>query len=268
MQFEFIILAFIFLFGLMAGSFLNVVIYRLEDKKRKTLGGRSFCPHCDTTLRWYDMFPVFSWLALGGKCRDCRGEISAQYPLVELSTGSLFTFIAYFFLFTGGFTTLDIINVLFWLVFSALLVVIFAFDVKHQIIPDEAIYPALVLAIIYVMKNAFLLGDISYLGSHLLAGLIAGGFFYLMVAVSKGKWMGGGDIKLAAFMGLALGGKGVIVALYVAFILGAVVGLFLMAAGKKKMGSKIAFGPFLIIGTFTALFFAEQLLKYYVSMIV
>jgi len=220
------------------------------------------------------MFPVFSWIALEGKCRDCKEKISAQYPLVELATGILFVSLACSYLslpvilsVAKDLSLLNIVSFFFWLAFAALLIVIFVFDAKHQIIPDEAIYPALTVGLVYVSTNSLFQGNLNYLGNHILAGLLAGGFFFFLVAVSRGKWMGGGDIKLAAFMGLILGGVGVLVALYISFILGALVGLFLMAVGKKKMGSKIAFGPFLIIGTFTAFFFTEYLVKLYLNML-
>ena len=159
-----------------------------------------------------------------------------------------------------------IFNLIFWLFFGACLIVIFAYDLKHQIIPDEIIYTALMLGFLYVAINFALLGDYKYLLDHVLSGLLAGGFFFLLAAVSKGKWMGGGDIKLVAFMGLVLGWQGVLIALYVAFILGAIVGVVALASKQKKLGSKIPFGPFLIIGTMTGLFYGSQIVSFYVNM--
>ncbi len=249
------------------GSFLNVLIYRLEDKKRKNLGGRSFCPHCEKQIDWHDNIPVVSWLLLQGKCRSCKKYISVQYPLVELSTGLVF---AVLIVIPSGAIAesrnpLELMNLLFWLFFASSLIAIFVYDLKHQIIPDEIIYTVLVFGLVYVGINTLLGGNLPYLTDHLLSGLIAGGFFYSLAAVSNGKWMGGGDIKLVAFMGLILGWQGVLIALYVAFILGAIVGVFALLSGEKKLGSKIPFGPFLVIGTFVGLTYGEKIISFYVK---
>ncbi len=265
------------LLGLITGSFLNVLIYRLENKKRKTLFGRSFCPSCGQQIAWYDNIPIISWLVLGGKCRKCGKQISSQYPLVELATGFLFAAIGLKFLFLGALhigidsgqarmTAPDILNLLFWLFFTAGLIVIFVYDFKHQIIPNEIIYTLLAAGLVFVGVDTLFFGGYQYLIDHLLSGLLAGGFFYALAAVSKGKWMGGGDIKLVAFMGLVLGWQGLLAALYFSFVLGAVFGLSALVAHKKALSSRIPFGPFLVAGTFVGLFFGEQMVSFYVRM--
>lgn len=263
----YLILFFLLLYGLLAGSFLNVVIYRLEGKKRKNLRGRSFCPSCEKQIKWHDNIPVVSWLLLHGKCRACKKTISAQYPLVELATGFTFVSLGIFFFQMGNFTTLNILNFLFWVFFASYLIAIFVYDLKHQIIPDEIIYTVLALGLLYVVLNTLIGGiDLGYLKDHLISGLVAGGFFYLFAAVSNGKWMGGGDIKMAAFMGLVLGWQGTLVALYFAFIVGAMVGAFALITKHKKLGSKIPFGPFLVLGTLVGLLFGEKIISFYVNM--
>ncbi len=281
----------LFIFGLIVGSFLNALIYRLEIGRG--LGGRSFCPNCKKEIKWYDLFPVISWLVLGGKCRYCKKKISIQYPIVELATGFLFAVTCLHFLSGAGLdsgqagsffihfstSTLTVIpaqvgiqsmsgifNLLFWLVFAAGLVAIFVYDLKHQIIPNEIIYTLLILGVLFVGVNTALLGHYQYLIDHLLSGLVAGGFFYILALVSEGRWMGGGDIKLVAFMGLVLGWPGIIVALYAGFILGAVFGAISLVSGQKKLGSKIPFGPFLVTGTFISLFFLDVILHFYAKM--
>ncbi len=264
----FIFLILFFVFGLIIGSFLNVLIYRLENKKRKTLWGRSFCPHCEKRIEWYDNIPVVSFLFLGGKCRHCKKKISIQYPLVELTTGFLFALL--FVIPNGAMAELGnpfaYINLIFWFFFASCLMVVFVYDLKHQIIPDQVIYTALITGFLYVSMQFALLGDFKYLADHLSSALIAGGFFYILAAISNGKWMGGGDIKLVSFMGLVLGWQGTVISLYVAFVLGAIMGVILLISKKKKFGSKIPFGPFLIIGNFIGLFFGEQLINFYVKM--
>lgn len=260
----------LFCLGLIIGSFLNVVIYRLEDKKRKSLNGRSFCPHCRKTLKWYDMFPVLSWFLLRGRCRHCKKEISVQYPLVELSSGLVFSLIGIFFLQSDVLTSLNLVNLVFWLFFASGLIVIFVYDLKRQIIPNEIIYTILVAGLVYVGVNTFLGGNLPYLFDHLLSGLFAGAFFYLIASLTllllKKEGMGGGDIKLVTFMGLILGWQNVLVSLYVAFILGAIVGSIGLLANKKKIGSKIPFGPFLVVGTFIGLLLGGYLIRFYINM--
>ncbi|PIZ87448.1 MAG: prepilin peptidase, partial [Candidatus Nealsonbacteria bacterium CG_4_10_14_0_2_um_filter_40_15] len=126
----------VFIFGLIAGSFLNCVIYRLEQGQ-SFLKGRSYCPLCKHTLSWQDLVPVLSFLFLRGKCRYCRQKISLQYPLVELATGILFVLI---FLFAFNF--------LYYLIMGCFLIIIFVYDLKHYIIPDSVIYPAILISVI------------------------------------------------------------------------------------------------------------------------
>lgn len=288
MYFYYLISLPLLLLGLITGSFLNVLIYKLENKKRQSLFGRSFCPHCEHQIKWYDNIPVVSWLVLRGKCRNCKKKISIQYPLVELATGLVFSTISLKFLpliaptlalfdsgqarmthtlfQNAGHVEVGILGLAFWLFFTACLIVIFVYDLKYEIIPDEIIYSALIGGLVFVFLNFVFLWDYKYLIDHMISALAAGGFFYALAAVSSGKWMGGGDIKLVAFMGLVLGWKNLIFSLYIAFILGALVGTILLIIKNKKMSSKIAFGPFLIIGLFAAILFGEKIVNFYVNM--
>lgn len=259
----------IFVFGLITGSFLNCVIYRLEEEK-SFLKGRSFCPHCKHTLSWQDLIPVLSLLILKGKCRYCRKPISWQYPLVELATGLIFVsiynlpavFTQQFSLLYQGLGGQAIFNFIYCLTISSFLIIIFVYDLKHYIIPDKVIYPAIVIAFIYNLLRLNLEPGRFSLGVFW-AALAAAGFFAAIVLISKGKWMGIGDIKLAALMGLILGSPGILVALLSAFFIGAVAGLGLIAAGKKKLSSEVPFGPFLVTGTFIALFWGERIIAWY-----
>lgn len=256
---EIFIFVTLFLLGLIIGSFLNVVIYRIKEKK--ALDGRSFCPSCKEQLRWYDLVPVLSWVLLRARCRNCGQPISAQYPLVELSTAFIFGLMGLNFI---SFELMALFNLFFWLFFAACLIIIFVYDVKHMIIPDEVIYPALIGSLLLAIINGYFSGWQTVIG-YLAAGLIAGGFFYLLAEVSDGKWMGGGDIKLAALMGFLLGWPGTLVAMYVGFITGAIFGLVLLGLKKKNYTSRIPFGPFLVAGTFISILFSEQILSFYVK---
>jgi len=229
----------IFLSGLTVGSFLNCIIYRLKTGQ-SFLRGRSFCPHCQHTLSWLDLIPVFSFFILKGRCRYCQKKISWQYPLVEIATGLLFLLI-------GNFQ-LPIFN----FIIAPLLIIIFVYDLKHYIIPDKIIYPAVIIAAIFNFTNW-----LSALGAAL--------FFLVIVLVSRGKWMGVGDVKLGFLMGLALGFPNILVALFLAFMMGAIIGIGLIIASKKTLKSEVPFGPFLVAATFIAWFYGQRIVNWYIN---
>jgi prepilin signal peptidase PulO-like enzyme (type II secretory pathway) len=245
---------FVFLFGLCIGSFLNCVIYRLEQKK--DLSGRSFCPHCRHTLSWKDLFPVLSYLSLGGKCRYCKKKISIQYPIVEIFTGLVFVLI---FSQLYNFNVGSLVNIIFLFYITSVLIIIFVYDLKHYLIPDKILFPAIILSFVYRIINITSFLDFFY------ASLIGSIFFLIMFLISKGKWMGFGDVKLAILMGLVLGIKGVLLALFLAFLFGAVIGTILIFFQKKGFKSEIPFAPFLVMGTFLAMIFSEQIISWYLN---
>jgi len=151
MIFNYLIYSFVFLLGLCIGSFLNCFIYRLEENK--TMAGRSFCPQCKHTLSWLDLFPVFSFIFLGGKCRYCHKKISIQYLLAELATGGIF--LAVFFAVgknTVFMSVFSFINILFLFYIASVLIIIFIYDLKHYIIPDKVLFPAIIICLIYDFK--------------------------------------------------------------------------------------------------------------------
>jgi len=251
----------IFLFGVCIGSFLNCVIYRLEQNKKIT--GRSFCPHCKHKLSWLDLFPVFSFLLLGGKCRYCKKKISVQYPLVEISTGVLFVVIFWSlglnWLIGMGIFGFAKLAFLFYIVSA--LIVILVYDLKHYEIPDKVLFPAIGITIVFqAITNS------SQILNYLLAIFIGAGFFFTIFLISKGKWMGFGDVKLAILMGLLLGYPNILSALFVAFFLGAIIGVILMLFKKKGLKSEIPFGPFLVLGTLLAHFFGNSLIQWYLNL--
>jgi len=263
---------FVFLFGLIIGSFLNCVIYRLEHKQ-SFLRGRSFCPHCKHTLSWQDLIPVFSFLFLKGKCRYCKKRISWQYPLVEIATALLFLLIFNFkFLILNQFSIFNFETItyfLYLLIIGSLLIIVFVFDLKHFIIPDKVIFPAIGLALVYNFYQLLTTHyPLSTVLNNLYAAIGASAFFLFIVLVSRGKWMGIGDIKLAFLMGVLLGFPYILVALFFSFLIGAIIGIGLILAKRKTMKSEVPFGPFLVIGTFTALFWGEIIINWYWSLFI
>ena len=257
----------IFITGLIIGSFLNCVIYRLETGGN-FLKGRSFCPNCKHILEWRDLIPVFSFFLLKGKCRYCSQKISLQYPIVELAAGTLFVFIIFHFLQSvciGANYTMVFFTSIYYLSIVSFLIVIFVYDLKHYIIPDKIVYPAIAIALIFNFQ--FLISNqFPIFNSKILSAFGAAAFFALIVLISRGKWMGRGDIKLAFLMGLILGWPNILPALFLGFFIGAIIGLGLIIFGKKGLKAEVPFGPFLVTGTFLAMFFGERLLSWYLRL--
>ncbi len=237
----------IFLFGLIIGSFLNCIIYRLEVGK-SFLRGHSFCPYCKHELAWHDLIPVFSFLMLKGKCRYCQKPISIQYPLIELTTAILFVLV---------FNSQNLLNTGYLLLTTSFLIIIFVYDLKHYIIPDKVIFPAILTSFLFLFAtNSLLLNTV-------LSAFGASFFFLLIYLISQGQWMGFGDVKLSFLMGLHLGFPNILVALFLAFFTGAIIGLILIAQNKKTLKSMVPFGPFLFFGTFLAMFYGELIINWY-----
>ena len=240
----------IFLFGLIVGSFLNCIIYRLEVGK-SFLGGHSFCPYCKHELVWHDLIPVFSFLMLKGKCRYCQKPISIQYPLIELTTAILFVLV---------FNSQNLLNTGYLLLTTSFLIIIFVYDLKHYIIPDKVIFPAILTSFLFLFTtNSLLLNTV-------LSAFGASFFFLLIYLISQGQWLGFGDVKLSFLMGLHLGFPNILVALFSAFFTGAIIGLILIAQSKKTLKSRVPFGPFLVFGTFLAMFYGELIINWYCNL--
>ncbi|MBI4999389.1 prepilin peptidase [Candidatus Gottesmanbacteria bacterium] len=238
-------LIFIFTLGLCIGSFLNVLIYRLP--RSLPITGRSFCPKCQKKISWHDNIPLLSFILLRGRCRHCHSPISWQYPLVELATG-IFTIFNFQF---SIFNEFSIFQLLFDLLIVYALIVIFFTDLRYEIIPDQIVYPAILISLIYNFLSYFPFTEVFW--GYLLTGFGAAGFFLFLYFLTRKKGMGLGDVKLAALMGLFLGFPKIIIALYLAFLTGAVIGVILVLIGKKKFGEQIPFGPFLAGATILSL---------------
>ena len=240
------------LFGLIIGSFLNVVAYRLPRKESLVTPG-SRCPHCEHPVRPYDNVPVVSWLVLRGRCRDCDEPVSRRYPLVEALTGLLFAaVVAVHFENTA--------QIVLGLVLVAFLIPLTLIDLDLRLLPDRLTLPAAVLAI--VLGTAL---DPDGEVQRLIAGGAAGLFFFVAWYVKPGG-MGFGDVKLVAVMGLFLG-RGVVVAVFTALIAGVLVGAMIMRRKGVAEGRKTAvpFGPFLALGGVVALLAGEPLLDAYLD---
>lgn len=237
-----------FCFGLLFGSFSNVLIDRIESGE-SVLWGRSHCDYCKKTLRWYELVPVVSFIIQLGKCRRCHHPLSLQYPLIELATA-----LGYVWLYAT--IPFGIAYIAAAAILSASIVILVA-DYKYRIIPDEMVVIGSIAAMVYLLVT----GQHSYnILLHIASAVGAVAFFYALWFGTKGKGMGFGDVKLSAMLGLILGYPGILFALYTAFLTGAMVGVILILTKNKTLKSKIAFGPFLLLGLLIAVVFERQLL--------
>ena len=237
------------LYGIIIGSFVNVLILRIPIKESITLT-RSHCMSCGHVLSWYELFPLFSYIFLGGKCRHCKAHISVQYPIVEALNGILYAIV---YLAHG----LSIITFLYCLCASAL-IALSVIDWRTKEIPIGFNIFILLLGLIRLFTN---LGNWS---QYVIGFVAVSGFLFLLFLITRGRGIGGGDIKLMAATGLLLGWQLNIVGFLIGCILGSIIHLTLMAI--KKADRVLAFGPYLAAGTFIAMIWGEQLVSWYLSM--
>lgn len=233
------------LFGLVFGSFLNVLIDRMP-RGESIVWKPSHCDHCKKPLRWFELIPVVSYIIVRGACLRCNKHLSWQYPLVELITALGFVYIYLLMQPTAIFIAT--------LVIFCIYVVLFGIDYKHQILPDELL---LILGAVIVVLGWYISPSDRLV--HVFSGVAASGFFLLIWLMTKGRGLGFGDVKLSLVLGLLLGYPYIIIALYVAFLTGAITGVILMMSHKAGMKSRIAFGPFLIVGALSAYLWGDSL---------
>lgn len=241
----------VFVFGLLIGSFLNVVLYRMHTGK--SLSGHSHCLSCNTQLRWYELFPLFSYLALRARCRSCSAYIPLRYFLVELLTALLFLW--------TWFSIGELVLLGLSIVLMSVLVLIVVYDIRHTIIPDELTIAVLCLAVAVGAYDYWLDQDIETLLWRTVGALLASGFFGLLWGLSKGRWMGFGDVKLVFPLALLVGLWGVFSLVVLAFWIGAAISLGLMCVAwlsrrvlptsrlarvSIRFTSEVPFAPFLI----------------------
>lgn len=264
-----------FVLGLVFGSFLNVVIYRLNKRAAKSIMlGRSFCPDCQTTLKWHDLVPVLSFLYLWGRCRYCDKKISWQYPIVEILSGFVWVGTFYKVFSLNSLNPSNFLNFFYHILILSALLIIAVYDFKWKIIPDKIVYPAIAAALIFNFFKSLNFETFKLLNFEiwkslnpeifiwpLVAASAAFFFFFSIYFFSKGRAMGLGDAKLAFLIGLFLSPLSATIAFTLAFIIGAIFGIMLIGLGKKNFKSQIAFGPFLVLGVFTAFFFSDFITK-------
>ena len=259
----------LFFIGAAVGSFVNVLIYRTVEGE-DWVKGRSRCDQCRKLIAWYDNIPLLSYLILGGKCRNCQKPISIQHPVIELLTGLLFVwwYLIGFTFFKLVESPLSYVQPIFWLIVGLLLLIIFVADWLYQIIPDFANVGLGILAVVYRLYLS-MTGVMRWedFWAAVLTGLVMFGLLFLIWWLTRGRGMGFGDVKFALVMGILLGWPRAGIALFLAFVLGALVGVILILVRVKKPRERIAFGPFLVLGTAIALVWGLQLYGWYMGLL-
>lgn len=241
-----------FILGMTIGSFLSALVPRVFA--RTSMMGRSACDHCAAKIAWYDNIPVASFLYLRGTCRSCKKRISVQYPLIEVCMGLLF-----------GYTAVAVgmqWELLRDLIVITLLAFTFLYDGRYGYILDSAtVTPAVMLFAV-----AWIAGWRTP-SSMLIGAVIGAGFFLVQYTISHGVWVGAGDIRLGGFMGVILGWQLTLVALFLAYVGGAIVSLVMIVMKKRSAKSTIPFGTFLTLATVAAMYWGQQMLDWYIGLI-
>lgn len=251
------------LFGLAMGSFVEALTWRLY-KGKDFIFDRSECVNCHHKLGFWDLIPLISWVSLGGRCRYCKKSIGIQAPLLEISMSLLFV-VSYLVWPVILDDASSIISFVAWLGYLVVLAALFVYDLRHMILPDK-----LILTLIIIAVADLIFGQSPFLGtdliSHAVLGILAlAGFYWMLYLVSKGEWVGFGDVKLSIFIGLVLGWQKAILALVLANLVGLIIILPGLIGGSLNRKSRVPFGPFLIIGFILAALFGDFLMSFYVG---
>lgn len=258
---------FLFAFGAALGSFINVVIYR-TIKGQSWVKGFSKCDHCGKHLRWYDNIPLLSFLFLRGKSRDCGQPLSFIHPVIEATTGLLLVSWYWlgqsYFQLDGAFAYLQ---PAFWLAVGLLLLMIVIADYLYMIIPDGLVAVLLGLTLLYRLSLVMVgVMPLSELIASVIVTAVIFSFFAGLWLMTGGRGMGLGDVKLVLPLGLLLGWPQAVLGIFLAFILGAIISLLLLAVHKKRFGQTIPFGPFLVLGAVIALVAGNELIGWYLAL--
>lgn len=247
--------------GLIFGSFINAWVWRTHADL-SVAKGRSRCPSCKHQLAWYDLLPIVSYVALRGRCRYCRKPISMQYPLVEAATALLFGLLYWLLSPAGVYGWVQFVILL---AASVLLVAAFVYDALYMQLPEKFMLPAIALGVISLGLKATQFGW-GGLSSQLIGLAVVVLFYTALWYFSRGLWLGAGDIRIAAVMGLFLEPNQLVVGLFCTYLVGSAYGVWVLSKSKRKRGIKVPFGPFMIIGFYLGLLFGNTLANWYLSL--
>ncbi len=276
--------------GLVLGSFAGAQVWRLrarqltEDKtageeydkreykrlkeltRHKGANDRSRCLSCKHELAWYDLIPLVSWVRTGGRCRYCQVRIGYFEPLVELVTAALFV-LSYSFWPVALVAPLEIVQFILWLGIVVMMVILLAYDAKWYLLPDRIVFPTIALSAVFVVLESFQTTDLVGYGYNLLGSLfILSGLYLTLWLISRGRWIGFGDVKLGIILGLLLGDwQLALLGLFLANLIGCLIVLPGLATKKLSRQTQIPFGPLLIVGFYISFFFGADIISWYLS---
>ncbi len=260
---------YLFIVGLAFGSFVTAFTWRLHTKKN-FISDRSQCESCGHKLNALDLIPFFSWLFLGGRCRYCSKPIGWHNPVLELTMASLFV-VSYIFWPLGFDAWQSIVLFVMWLAYLVMLVSLVVYDFRWMILPNGIVFSLIALSFIDLAIRLSLYDALfitNYIFSAVSGAAVIGGLYGLLYFVSKGKWVGFGDVKLGIFMGVVLGWQSALLALFLANMIGFVYVLPGLLMKKLNKSSRVPFGPFLIAGFIIAGIFGKSLIDWYVSLVI
>lgn len=273
------IIVILVLLGLVFGSFVNALVWRLRQqdvqsssatKKQRSkhsedysiMHGRSMCPDCHHTLVAKDLVPVFSWVFLGGKCRYCHKPISWQYPLVELVTAALFA--GAYLLWPLELNGYGIVRLAVWLVYVVFFMALAVYDLRWQELPDRLVWPLVGIALSEAIFVAFYQHSLQAFLAAALAGALLFGLFWGIYQISKGNWIGGGDVKLVLVLGLIVGSPlQAFLVIFLASLIGTVASIPTLLGRKSMHGVQVPFGPALLIATIIVYFSGAAIISWY-----
>ncbi len=276
--------------GLVFGSFAGAQVWRLrarqliEDKaageeydkrehkrlkeltRHKGANDRSRCLSCKHELAWYDLIPLVSWVRTGGRCRYCQVRIGYFEPLVELVTAVLFV-LSYSFWPVALVAPLEIVQFILWLGIVVMMVILLAYDAKWYLLPDRIVFPTIALSVVFVVLESFQTTDLVGYGYNVLGSLfILSGLYLALWLISRGRWIGFGDVKLGIILGLLLGDwQLALLGLFLANLIGCLIVLPGLATKKLSRQTQIPFGPLLIAGFYSSFFFGADIISWYLS---
>ncbi|MEX0919632.1 MAG: prepilin peptidase [Candidatus Saccharimonadales bacterium] len=273
-------------YSLALGSFINAWVWRQRQKdvlleseattsnnkditqvNYSIVRGRSICTSCHHELSMKDLVPVISWILLKGRCRYCNNNISWQYPVVE--TTVMLLGVISFLLWPWELNNIvGYLQVFIWINIVGVFVALSVYDLKWYLLPNSMMVSLLILALTYQGLRAVEgVGVNDWLLNPLIGGVGAFIFFYILYLLSRGKWMGGGDVKLALVLGLILGSAATLVGLFLAFNIAAIASLIMIVIGVRSRKDVVPFGPFLMLGAWLALHFSSSLINWYLTIL-
>ncbi len=276
----------LFILGASIGSFMGVISGRYKENlpiwSKKIMGGRSHCEFCNKQLRWFELVPVLSFVFQRGKCNSCGKWFGWRYLAIELASGLLFAFVPIvvsreFYVLSPSFYILSVL----WIFVFSVLLAVSIIDYRLRIIPDEANLSLAILGLLITALRPFNETAGSFMGyygilfgfhsdrwlNHFLAAALVGIFFAILILVTKGRGMGGGDMKLVAAMGLIFGWPDIVLVAILSFIIGSVFGSGAIILKKERFKSKIAFGPFMALSGLLVFFFGYQIMSFYFGLL-